>query len=76
MLSIIAYSRSNITIFYANHVTPYTLNELLHSALPWEYDVLYFPPTRRTISVSSTRGYNVFILPQTLTQATHPRVPL
>ena len=28
------------------HVTPYTLNELFHSALPWEYEV-YVLPTRR-----------------------------
>ena len=24
---------------YAHHVAPYTINELFHSALPWEYDV-------------------------------------
>ena len=29
----------NISTFYAHRVTPYTLNELFHSALPWEYDV-------------------------------------
>ena len=28
----------NISTFYAHHVTPYTLNELFLSALPWEYN--------------------------------------
>ena len=50
----------NISTFYVHHVTPYRLNELFHSALPWEYDA-YVPPTRHTVLVSSTRRYNVFI---------------
>ena len=54
--------------FYAHHVTPHTLNELFHSSLSWEYDV-YVPLTR-------TGRYNVFMLPHTLTQATHPDVSL
>ena len=29
----------NISTFSAHHFIPYTLNELFHSALPWEYDV-------------------------------------
>ena len=46
----------NINTFYAHHLTPYKINELFHSALPWEYDA-YVSSTRRTISVSSTRSH-------------------
>ena len=62
-LSFILNLQPNISTFYAHHVTPSALKEFFHSALPREYDV-YVPPTRRTISISSTRKYvySVFIL--------------
>ena len=43
----------NISTFSAHHVTPNTLNELFHSALPREYDVSV-PPTRCTVPGQST----------------------
>ena len=42
--------QTNISTFYAHPVTPYTLNELFHSALPWEYNV-YVPQLRCSICV-------------------------
>ena len=47
----------NISTFSGHHVTPYTLNELFHSALPWEYDVSV-PPTRCTAPGLSTLPAN------------------
>ena len=47
----------NISTFSAHHFTPYTLNELFHSALPWEYDVSV-PPTRCTVPGLSTLPAN------------------
>ena len=77
ILQIVLYTKPTAEhqYFYAHHVTPYTLNELFHSALPWKFDA-YVPPTRRTTSFFSGWRYNVFILSHTLTQATHPRVSL
>ena len=47
----------NISTFSAHHFTPYTLNELSHSALPWQYDVSV-PPTRCTVPGLSTLPAN------------------
>ena len=47
----------NISTFSAHHFTPYTLNELFHSALPWEFDVSV-PPTRCTVPGLSTLPAN------------------
>ena len=47
----------NISTFSAHHFTPYTLNELFHSALPREYDVSV-PPTRCTVPGLSTLPAN------------------
>ena len=47
----------NISTFSAHHVTLYTLNELFHSALPWEYDVSV-PQTRCTVPGLSTLPAN------------------
>ena len=70
-LSFIINLQPNISTFYAHHVTPSALKEFFLSALPWEYDV-YVPPARRTISVSSTRRYSVFILhPHSHKRLTH-----
>ena len=75
IIGIVVYNKPkwqpNISTFYAHHVTPSALKEFFHSPLPWEYDV-YVPPTRRTISVSSTRRYSVFILhPHSHKRLTH-----
>ena len=50
---------------------PFRTKRVFPFTLPWEYDV-YVPPTRRTISVSSTRRYSVFILhPHSHKRLTH-----
>ena len=48
----------NISTFYAHHVTPHTLNELFHSALPWEYDVYVHSMRRSNCIVMNQHKHN------------------
>ena len=48
----------NISTFYTHHVTPHTLNELFHSALPWEYDVYVHSMRRSNCIVMNQHKHN------------------
>ena len=50
--------QTNISTFYAHHVTPHTLNELFHSALPWEYDVYVHSMRRSNCIVMNQHKHN------------------